>query len=146
MTNIPGAKTLKVVGDADVLVALIYKDDQLHSLATELSRKLLENQAHVVFPVTAITEAATTLQRKLSIPDLAAYLLEQYRQGEFLVEFINQKDLDNAVGLFRPKGSKHNTIFDAVVASVAGRLDVDAIFSFDNWYQKQGFKLVSDLV
>ncbi|HEX2349602.1 MAG TPA: hypothetical protein VHI51_14315, partial [Ktedonobacterales bacterium] len=53
--------------------------------------------------------------------------------------------LAEAMTLFNPYGSKQNTLFDAVVAVVARRVDADAIFSFDGWYEKQGFRLVSQL-
>jgi predicted nucleic acid-binding protein len=36
-------------------------------------------------------------------------------------------------------------VFDALVAAVAKKNNADAIFSFDAWYQKQGFKLVTNL-
>ncbi len=43
------------------------------------------------------------------------------------------------------KKSKHNTLFDAVVAATAKKYQADAIFSFDKFYKKQGFKLASEL-
>ncbi len=36
--------------------------------------------------------------------------------------------------------------FDAVVAACAEKLEADVIFSFDDWYQKLGFKLAEELV
>ena len=53
--------------------------------------------------------------------------------------------LAEALTLFNPHGSKQNTLFDAVVAALAKRLDADAIFSFDSWYEKRGFRLVAQL-
>lgn len=39
-------------------------------------------------------------------------------------------------------GSKKNTFFDAIVAATAENLGTDAIFSFDDWYPKLGFRLL----
>lgn len=38
-----------------------------------------------------------------------------------------------ALLLYNPHGSKQNTLFDAVVATIAKELNADAIFSFDEW-------------
>ena len=42
--------------------------------------------------------------------------------------------------------AKKNTLFDAVVAAIAKRLNADAIFSFDEWYRKIGLTLTDDLI
>jgi predicted nucleic acid-binding protein len=44
--------------------------------------------------------------------------------------------LNAAAALFKPHGSKHNTIFDAIVAALAQKHHAQAIFSFDDWYEK----------
>jgi len=53
--------------------------------------------------------------------------------------------LTEALALFNLHGSKQNTLFDAVVAAMARRLNAAAIFSFDKWYEKLGFRLVTRL-
>jgi predicted nucleic acid-binding protein len=37
-------------------------------------------------------------------------------------------------------------LFDALVAAVAKKNNADAIFSFDEWYKKLGFTLVTGLI
>jgi hypothetical protein len=39
-----------------------------------------------------------------------------------------------------------NTLFEAVVATIAKRLNAHAIFSFDEWYRKIGLTLTDDLI
>lgn len=41
--------------------------------------------------------------------------------------------------------SKHATLFDGIVAAVAEKYQADAIFSFDKFYKRKGFKLASEL-
>ena len=41
--------------------------------------------------------------------------------------------------------SKQDTLFDCIVAAVAKKYGAEAIFSFDKFYQKHGFKLASEL-
>ncbi len=134
-----------VVGDADALIALVFEMDTNYTLATKTSTKLYQIGANVCFPNTAIAEAITTLSRKHSNPDLAAYLKKQYQENKFNVEYVNEKTMMQAADIFNPQGSKQNTFFDAIVAATASQLSADAIFSFDGWYKKLGFKLASDL-
>jgi hypothetical protein len=54
--------------------------------------------------------------------------------------------ITTAIGLYNPEGSKYNTFFDAIVAAVAKLTKADAIFSFDEWYNKQGFKITDDIL
>lgn len=57
------------------------------------------------------------------------------------VENISQDIINEAREFFDPNSSKHNTIFDCIVAALAKRHHADAIFSFEYWYNKLGFKL-----
>jgi hypothetical protein len=57
------------------------------------------------------------------------------------VQFVDHEILGEAADLFNPLASKKNTLFDAVVAAIAKRLNADAIFSFDGWYRTTLFLL-----
>jgi predicted nucleic acid-binding protein len=77
---------------------------------------------------------------------LAAQIAELVKQNQFPIEPVSEKTLSDAVCYFKPtEGSKHNTLFDAVVAAVAKTTNADAIFSFDRWYTKHGFALAAEL-
>lgn len=143
MTSIPGVKL--VVGDADVLIALISEDDTLHKRAVSVNSFLLASKINIIFPNTAVAEAITSFQRKLSKPKHALFLKDQYLNGVFRVLYVNKKITELAAKLCNPYGSKKNTFFDAIVAATAKKINGDAIFSFDRWYKKLGFKLVEDL-
>lgn len=140
------AKITTVVGDADALIALLNKKDSLHDSAQELNTSLYKAGVTIIFPNTAIIEAITTLARKYSNPALAAYLLNQYKQGNFNIEYVNVKIMILAADIYNPEESKHNTIFDAIVAACAQTCSADAIFSFDEWYKKKGWNLIVDLI
>lgn len=87
----------------------------------------------------------TTLQRRLNNPQAAAELVRLVNEAKLAIEPIDDALLAEALMLFNPHGSKQNTLFDAVVAALAKRLNADAIFSFDRWYEKRGFRLVTRL-
>ncbi len=134
-----------VIGDADSLIALFLKNDANKKRAQDILVKLNEAETAIIYPNTAIAEAITTFLRKYSNPELAGYLASQYKKNIFKIEYVDEKVMQLAVDLFNPKSSKKNTFFDAIVASVAKSLHADAIFSFDSWYKKVGFKLAADL-
>lgn len=134
-----------VIGDADALISLLMEEDAHYREASKISTYLHTKGYSVIFPDTAIIEAITSFQRKFSSPKLAGILTDQYKQGIFAVEYVDEETMKLAVDFFNPKSSKKNTFFDAIVASVAKSLNADAIFSFDGWYKKVGFRLASDL-
>lgn len=129
------------VGDTDSLIALVYKDDANHIRARKISERLLSESYGIIYPNTAILETITTLKRALNLPDKAELINKQYQQGAFNVEYINREIQVRASRRFEKTISKKNTIFDAVVAETAVELGADYIFSFDNWYSKEGFTL-----
>lgn len=134
-----------VVADADILVALYFKKDALRSRVADISRKFLKTGVRVIFPNTAIAEAITTMQRKLSNSTAADLLNQDYKQGILEVEYVDEGIMRGASEFFNPHGSKKNTFFDALVAATAKSLNSDTIFSFDTWYKKLGFNLAEDL-
>lgn len=134
-----------IVGDADVLIALFLEEDDHYREASKISKYLYSEGNTVIFPNTAIAEAITAFQRKFSLPKLASILTDQYMQGIFTIEYVDEEIMRLASELFNPKGSKRNTFFDAIVAATAKKLNSDTIFSFDTWYKKLGFKLAGDL-
>ncbi len=135
-----------IIGDADALIALLFEEDANYQRAVKISEYLYENEKIVIFPNTAIAEAITTFQRKFSSQNLARVLTQQYKKGVFIVEYIDEDIMQKAVGFYNPDGSKQNTFFDAIVVATAKKFSPDAIFSFDSWYKKLGFKLAIDLL
>lgn len=129
------------VGDADSLVALVYKNDANHIRVQKISEWLQSRGYTVIYPNTAILEAITALKRSLNLVDEAHLLNRQYQAGVFAVEYVNESIQLKASQRFESTISKKNTIFDAVVVETAVEFKADYILSFDNWYLREGFKL-----
>jgi predicted nucleic acid-binding protein len=91
-------------------------------------------------------KAVTVLRGRLNKPDDASSIIKHVQNGDFSLQAVDQEILSEATKLFHSHSSKKNTLFDAVVAAVMRKLNADAIFSFDGWYKKQGFIMVSDLL
>lgn len=137
---------LVVIGDADGLIALLQEDDSNHKQAVQVAHWCVEHHAEVIFPLTAIVEAVTTLHRRLNSPQLAEIVRQQTIEGQLVIEEIDRDMLKQASTLFNPFGSKQNTLFDAVVAMVARKYAATIIFSFDRWYSHIGLTLASKLL
>ncbi|MBI3384718.1 PIN domain-containing protein [Candidatus Gottesmanbacteria bacterium] len=135
-----------VVIDADAIVAQAFPKDANFEKANKISQYLTAINANMLYPVTAITEAVTVLQRKLNSSVTALETAAVFTDQSLQIIDINNKIYSRAVNhYFLPSTSKKNTLFDCIAAAVAEEFKADAIFSFDNFYKKKGFKLAGEL-
>ena len=109
-------------------------------------QQLGTTNVYLLFPTTAICEAITVLKGSLNRPENAKRILHKFQSGDFPIQAVDYAILIEAGVLFNPNGSKKNTLYDAVVAVTAKRLNADAIFSFDKWYRKIGLTLTGVLI
>jgi predicted nucleic acid-binding protein len=140
MINTPG---IKVIIDSDALIAILNENDLLSRQAGEIVKYLAKENAQIIYPITTITESVTTLIRKFKKPTLAVKIIDQIKGSELYIQAADDKLLTEALSIFNPTASKKCTIFDAIVAATAKKLNTPYIFSFDKWYTQLGFTLVS---
>ena len=136
---------LIVIGDADSIIAQTNPNDVHHQKATVISNTLKNKDAQVIYPATAILEAVTHMQRVLNSTASAYGTAVFFSNPNIQVAEVNQDTLRGAIKYFDPDTSKKNTLFDCTVAAIAQKYQADAIFSFDKFYKKKGFKLASEL-
>ena len=136
---------LIVVVDADAIVAQSYPNDSNHKLAVKVSAVLINLNVQVIYPASAILEATTVLQGRLNSGATAYSTATAFSDSNTHIAEINQTTLTNALKYFSPSTSKKNTLFDCIVAAIAQEYKADAIFSFDHFYVKKGFRLAKDL-
>lgn len=135
-----------VIADADAIVAQVYPDDPNHQKATQTSKNLANLGAQVMYPVTAVVEAVTFIQRVLSSGATAYGTAIAFTNPTVEVIEVNHQIFSRAVQqYFSPSTSKKNTLFDCIVAVVAQEQQADAIFSFDQFYKRLGFTFASEL-
>jgi len=132
---------LLVVGDADAIIAQMDPDDIHHQKANIISHSLKSKDAQIIYPVTAILEAATHIQRVLNSTAGAYDIAVVFSDPDIQLVEVNQNTLKSAIKYFDPNTSKKNTLFDCIVAAIAEEYKADAIFSFDKFYKNKGFKL-----
>lgn len=139
-------RRLKVVVDADALVAQVIESDEHHKKALDIYQILLDKDAVIYYPSTTITEFLTTLQRKFNKPKLARDMSLNFAKLDEGFVTVDASLYNLAVNKYYTIAkSKKKTIFDTIVAASAERLKADVIFSFKSYYKKFGFKLASEL-
>lgn len=134
-----------VIADADAFIAIINSSDANNLMAITILKKLQQMKTEIFFPVTAISEAITSAQRKNSDPKLAKALVEIATSGNINILEVEKGVILEAANFYNPASSKHNTFFDAIVAAIAVKNNAIAVFSFDKWYKSKGLKLASDI-
>lgn len=134
-----------VIVDADAIIAQINSEDIHHQKANAISQRLIEKNAQVIYPVTAVAEAATHMQRVLNSTVNAYGTAQLMCQTDSQVAEVTKQTMATALTYFSPTTSKKNTLFDCIVAAVAKEHNADAIFSFDHFYEKKGFTLAEKL-
>lgn len=144
-TGIKMNKPLRVIVDADAIIAQANPNDKHHQTATKISESLANTNAQVIYPATAIAESNAYIQRVLNSTASAYGTAVVFTDPNVQVAEINQEVIKSALKYFSPTTSKKNTLFDCIVAAVAEEHKADIIFSFDKFYKSKGFKLASEL-
>ena len=139
------SKRLVVIADSDALIAQANFKDKHHKKAIVISKILNDRQALILYPATTIAETTAYMQRVLNSNATAYSTAEYFTNSRVNILEVNQQTLTKAFGYFSSKASKKNTLFDCIVAALAEKHHADAIFSFDKFYKKRGFKLASEL-
>jgi predicted nucleic acid-binding protein len=134
------------ITDSDFLISIIKGDDKNHELSLAITKKLISEEARILYPVSAIVEAATALSRRYNLPKLAQDLLKSYRDPGMEIIGVAPEDFINSIDFFNPKATKQDTPFDSLILSLAFLQKADIVLSYDGFYKGKGFKLAKDLL
>lgn len=135
----------KVVVDSDSIFAIYNPNDPLNKKAIKTFHTLIAQEYQLIYPSSVIFEVISLFQRVLPNPKVTKGLIEMVINGNLTIYIIDYEILKEAAKLFNPSGSRKNTLIDCSVAVVAKKLRADGVFSYDNYYSKQGLKLAEDL-
>ena len=136
---------MTIIVDSDGLIGSINPQDSHYIISQKILSKLIKNNSKLIYPATVIAESVTFLQGKFNNSVMAKEVLRLVTENLINIEPVDGKTLRKANIFMNLQGSKHNTLFDCVVAAIAVENNADAIFSFDGFYKKNGFKLASEL-
>ena len=71
-------------------------------------------------------------------------LLQKVKSSAFKLQSVDKEIILEAMTRFNPDGRTGDTLFDAIVATLARRYDEVVIFSFDGFYKRMGLTLAQD--
>ena len=138
--------TKKVVIDSDAIYAIYNHNDPLHSKAIKTLQLLNKTQVQLIYPTSVIFEVMSLFQRVLSTPSVTIKMTDMISRDLLIIYVIDSELLKEATNIFKPAGSKKNTLVDCSVVAVAKKIKVRGVFSYDSFYTKQGLKLAEDLI
>lgn len=134
-----------IIVDSDGFIGSLNPVNYHHQSSHKIFQKLIAERYKLIYPSTTVVETVIFLQGRLNSPFLADQVIKLINSNQLIIEPVDDKILQDATTYMNLKSSKHHTLFDAVIAAIAKKYKADAIFSFDKFYKKQGFKLASDL-
>ena len=141
---------ITVIIDSDAIIAQGNITDAHHKIAIQISRKLEELGAKVIYPSCIVLEATTLMHRwnkkNQNMRGLAVGTLSVMADPMMIIEPVDQQIIAGAAKYYNPKATRDDTTFDCAVAAVADKYKADYIFSWDGFYKKHGFKLAKDLL
>ncbi len=135
-----------VVVDSDSIFAIYNPNDSLNTQTTQTMQRLIAKGYQLIYPTSVVFEIISLFQRVLPTPKVTASLIEMIINEQLLVHIVDIGILKEAAMLFKPAGSKKNTLVDCSVAIIAKKIKASGVFSYDSFYTKQGLKLAKDLV
>lgn len=135
-----------VVVDSDSIFAIYNPNDPLNTQATQAFQQLITQGFQLIYPTSVLFEIISLFQRVLPTPIITTKLIDMIKNDLFLIHVVDIKLLKESTAIFKPAGSKKNTLIDCSVAAVAKKIKADGVFAYDEFYTKQGLKLAKDLI
>lgn len=124
---------MKILVDADALVALAKEDDSNHKKAVKIARRL-RKQTLFITPLT-IPEAATVLSYRVS-QKAAQRFLKEARQRKLIELPLTTQISLLADEIFLKQKKKGTSWIDCLNVAMSQIHNLDRIFSFDLFYRK----------
>ena len=131
---------MRILIDADFLVALAKVDDSNHKKAVVLADKL----AGSFFFVTQFTipEAVTVLSYKVSQDSAKSFLNETRKMNLIELPFAHNLS-ESTDSIFNSSNKKGTSWIDCLNIAYVKNFQLDGILSFDKFYQKNKIKMFS---
>ncbi len=133
--------------DADALIALAKQDDSNHQRAIRINDELQKRGVSYMLSPFTIAEAATVLSYKVS-HQAAKKFLKQIRELDIPAFDLKEEQIKLADFWFNKQSKKGISYFDCFNMVLLDRYkkQIEAIFSFDSIYKKNGFKIAEDII
>lgn len=146
----PGESTkymLEVLVDADALVALVKDNEQNHKRALTISETLQKKGCVWYISPFTIGEVVTVISHKIN-QATAKKVLEELRKQNLNLLTLKDEYIHLADNWFNKQSKKGTSYFDCYNMALLERYgkQLNAIFSFDGVYKRNGFKTAEEII
>lgn len=140
-------KIKKIFVDSDAFVALAKADDANHLKAQEILNQLIDKQVAFLTSNYVFAETVTVISQRVG-HKAAIVFIQQIKTAEplFSIHYVDQEIEDLAIDLFKVQHSKNVSFVDCANIALIKHDRLDAIFSFDRIYKKNGLVMAGDLM
>ncbi|MBI2326721.1 PIN domain-containing protein [Candidatus Curtissbacteria bacterium] len=138
---------LNILLDTDALVALTKKTDSNRQKAISIYKSLKENGVQFFLSPYTTAETVTVLSYRLSHKE-AKKFLQEARKTSLPVLSLEDDTPDLADQWFFKQNKKGTSYFDCYNMALLERYgkQLNAIFSFDSVYKRNGFKTAEEII
>ena len=137
----------KIFVDADAFVALAREDDTNHKQAVSSLQHLIKQS--VVFTTSnyVFAESVTVISMRMGHAAAVRFIeAMQSDESNYLLQRTTDVIDEAAIRIFKEQTSKNTSFVDCTNMAFLKQFHMDAIFSFDGVYKKNGFVLVEDFL
>ncbi|KKP79893.1 MAG: hypothetical protein UR81_C0038G0009 [Candidatus Levybacteria bacterium GW2011_GWB1_35_5] len=136
-------KNKLILVDSDAFVALAKEDDTNHRKAVEQLESLIDKQVNFITSNYVFSETVTVLSIRIS-HEAAIDFIKRLKstQNPFSIKRVDEELEEKAIEVFKSQTSKNTSFVDCTNIALSRELKVDAIFSFDEVYKKNGLPTV----
>lgn len=139
-------KQKTIVVDSDAFVALAKEDDTNHKKAQQFLTKLSHKPVLYTTSNYVFSETVTVISQRVGRNQALSFIRElKSPLSLFSIQWIDEELESIAIQLFKNQTSKDVSFVDCTNMALMKHYHLDAIFSFDSIYKRNGFLLVEDL-
>ena len=137
----------KIFIDADAFVALAREDDANHERAVFSLQHLIKQSVVFITSNYVFAESVTVISMRMGHA-AAVRFMDAMRSDEsdYLVKWATDTIDETAIQIFKEQTSKNTSFVDSTNMAFLRQFHMDAIFSFDEVYKKNGFVLIDDFL
>lgn len=132
--------------DSDGFVALAKEDDTNHKKSQQILTKLSHKPVLYTTSNYVFSETVTVFSHRVGRNQALSFIQElKSPVSIFSIQWIDEELEGIAIQLFKNQTSKNVSFVDCTNMALLKHYNLDAIFSFDSIYKRNGFLLVEDL-
>ena len=134
---------IQVLIDSDAFIAWFKPDDLMAPYAEKIFAKIFAEELRIAVTSLVVIETATTLSNRADHAT-ALKFLATITKTDLPVIHITEALQQDAIALFAQQAKKGTSLVDCANAVALRHFNIPAIFSFDGFYKRLGFRVLGD--